>query len=162
MYSSSVQSTSTEDAESLPLASPSLASSSSSCVERRDVPSTAIPRSGSVIVVPLLEAKELVAGTVAKLLSALGKVVSGSIVLSMISHASAGVGLLLRSPSPFTGEPARQERLSGCVGRAIVVLLSGRNKLSPSGSEPSSGGVGRTLLEAPSVPESFGGALDAD
>ena len=160
-YSSSVQSTSAEETESLPLSSPSLPSSSSSCVERRVVPPTAIPRSGSVIVVPLLEAKELLAGAVAKLLSALGKVVSGSIVLSMISHASAGVGLLLRSPRPFTGEPARQERLNGCIGRPSVVLLSGRNRLSPSGSEVSSGGVGRTLLEVLSAPWAGGSVPDA-
>jgi hypothetical protein len=134
---------STDEAD--PLSLSSLLSSRSS-VDRRSLLPDADSRSGSVIVVSVLDANEFVAGTVAKLLSALTKVVSSGMVVSIISQAvSVGVGLRLRSPSPFTGESARHDRLKGCNGRLMADLPSATNKLSPSVSDWSKGGVGRSV-----------------
>lgn len=158
MYSSSVQarsSGSTDEAESLPLSS---SSSSSSSLDRLRLLPEADSRSGSVMVVSLLatELKEIAAG--AKLLSALGRCASGGIVVSIISHASCGVGLRLRSPSPLTGESGRHDRLKGWRGRLVARPPSGRNRLSPSGSDWSRGGVGRTVRGASTLSCSDGSA----
>lgn len=112
-------------------------SASSSSVDRRRLLPEDVSCSGSVMAVFLLEANELVAGCAVKLLSALGRVVSGSIVASMISQASCGKGdgLRLRSPSPFTGDSGLQDTRRGCDGRVIGNPSSLVEVSSPSGSD---------------------------
>lgn len=58
----------------------------------------------------LLDPNDRLAVALVKLLSALGKVSSGVMVVRMSSQPSPGLGLRVRSPSPLTlGDPGRQE-----------------------------------------------------
>ena len=103
--------------------------------------------SSSVLLFVELDVNDRLAAALAKLLSALGRVVSGVIVVLMRSHASVGVGLRLRSPSPFTGE-------ASCRGGSVIALGDLRNDLPvmlfeskplSDSSETPEGGVGSLI-----------------